>query len=101
MNDNIELDIITEAVKDFLKPIVKSVITESLAEAFEDMLKKNSKRYYTRDEACERLRIKTTTFYSLAKKGKIKLLKVEGKTLVDADELDSVVHTRRVYRCRH
>ena len=50
MNDNIEFDIITEAVKDFLKPIVKSVITESLAEAFEDMIKKNRKQYFTRQE---------------------------------------------------
>ena len=98
MNDNIEFDIITEAVKDFLKPIVKSVITESIAEAFEDMIKKNRKQYFTRQEVCERLHISTSTFYRLASIGKISILKLEGRTLVDADEFDAAVRKRQLWR---
>ena len=95
------IDVISQAIKDFLKPIVTDVITESLTEAFLALETKRRKQYYTRDEVCKRLRIGTTTFYRLVQKGKITILKIEGKTLVDADELDEAVQTRRVFRYQH
>ena len=95
------IDIFTEAIKQFLKPIVTEVIKESLSEAFLDLEEKRRKRYYTREEVCKLLRIGTTTFYRLAGKGKITILKVEGKTLVDADELDAAVAKRQVFRYQH
>jgi excisionase family DNA binding protein len=94
-------DIIITAIKEFLKPIVTEVITESLTEAFFSLEQKRRKRYYTRDEVCQRLHIGCTTFYRLANKGKITILKLEGKTLVDADELDKAIETRRVFRYQH
>lgn len=90
-------DMIREAFKDFLKPI----ITEAIAEANQQAEANREPRYYTREEVCKRLRIGTTTFYRLANKGKIRILKVAGKTLVDADELDEAVETRQVYRYQH
>ena len=101
MEKNIVINVITEAIKQYLKPIVTEVITESLTEAFYEMEKRRNKRYYTREEACKVLRIGTTTFYRIAKKGKITLLKVEGKTLVDADELDNAITTNQVFRYKH
>ena len=84
-----------------MKPIVTEVISESLTEAFLALEEKRRKRYYTRDEVCQRLHIGYTTFYRLANKGKIKILKIEGKTLVDADELDAVVEAKQVSRYPH
>lgn len=101
MMETAERDFIVDVIKRNLKPIVKEVITESLAEAFEDMLKKNRKQYYTRDEVCQRLKIGTSTFYRLANVGKIKILKLEGRTLVDADEFDMAVHERKIWRYQH
>ena len=95
------IDVISQAIKDFLKPIVTEVITESLTEAFLALEEKRRKRYYTRDEVCKLLKIGTTTFYRMATKGKITILKVEGKTLVDADELDAAVQKKEVYRYQH
>ena len=68
-------------VKDILKPIIAEAINEVNIETAE---RKKEKRYYTREEACKHLKIGTTTFYRLANKGKIQILKIEGKTLVDA-----------------
>ena len=92
-----ENDMISAFVRSYIKP----VIMEAFAEAASVQAQKSEKRYYTREEACIHLKIGTTTFYRLAKKGKITLLKVEGKTLVDADELDSAIETRTLYRYQH
>ena len=62
MNESKEIDVITEAVKHLLKPIVVEVLRESLSEAFLELEKKRRKRYYTRDEVCKLLRIGCTTF---------------------------------------
>ena len=88
---------IMDALKAFLKPI----IAEAIAEVGIATAQKSEKRYYTREEACRKLKIGTTTFYRLAKKGKITILKLEGKTLVDADELDEAIETRQLFRYQH
>lgn len=89
---------LASALEAFLRPIVGRVVTDCLTEAFAGMEPGRAKRYYTREEACERLRIGTTTFYRLASKGKITILKVGGKTVVDADELDGAVGRRELIR---
>ncbi|MBP5506082.1 MAG: helix-turn-helix domain-containing protein [Bacteroidales bacterium] len=91
----------TDAIRGLVKDILKPIIAEAIAEANAETAVKNEKRYYTREEACKHLKIGTTTFYRLANKGKITILKVEGKTLVDADELDEAIETRAVYRYQH
>ena len=58
----------------------------------------NRKQYFTRQEVCERLHISTSTFYRLASIGKINILKLEGRTLVDADEFDAAVRKRQLWR---
>ncbi len=88
-------------IRDFLKPIMVQVMTESLNEAFIAVEEKRRKRYYTRDEVCKLLKIGTTTFYRLVKKGKITILKAEGKTLVDADEIDNAVEKKTLFRYQH
>lgn len=88
-------------IRDFLKPIMVQVMTESLNEAFIAVEEKRRKRYYTSDEVCKLLKIGTTTFYRLVKKGKITILKAEGKTLVDADEIDNAVEKKTLFRYQH
>ena len=91
----------TEAIQGLFSSLLKPIIAEAMAEAGYQAATKSEKRYYTREEACHHLKIGTTTFYRLAKKGKIKILKIEGKTLVDADELDEAIETRQVFRYQH
>ena len=88
-------------IRGFVREILKPIIAEVFAEAGAVAAQKSEKRFYTREEACQHLKIGTTTFYRLAKKGKIHILKIEGKTLVDADELDEAIDTKQVYRYQH
>ena len=85
----------------FLKPLLVEVFLEAFDEAWFVQQQKREKRYYTREEACKHLKIGCTTFYRLAQKGKITILKIEGRTLVDADELDKAIETRRIFRYQH
>ena len=91
----------TETIKEFLVGLLKPIITEAVAEVGAMQTVKRERRFYTREEACDLLHIGCTTFYRLAKKGKINILKIEGKTLVDADELDEAIETRSVFRYQH
>ena len=91
----------TEILQDFLVGLLKPIITEAVAEAGIAQTARKERRFYTRDEACKLLHIGCTTFYRLAKKGRINILKIEGKTLVDADELDEAIETRSVFRYQH
>ena len=92
-----DIEMLQQLLRDFLKPI----ITEALAEFNPPPAPVKERRFYTREEACRLLHIGTTTFYRLAKKGKITLLKIEGKTLVDANDLDEAIETRSVFRYQH
>ena len=88
-------------IKGFFSSLLKPIIAEAIAEAGVAASQKKEKRYYTREEACQLLHIGCTTFYRLAKKGKITILKLEGKTLVDADDLDEAIETKAVFRYQH
>ena len=92
-------DTIMDAFRTILRPLVREVLDE----ATDSNASKENKttRVYTRKEVCERLRIGTTTFYRLAKKGKLTLLKVEGKTVVNADDFDKAIQTREIFRYQH
>lgn len=91
----------TDSIKDFLVGLLKPIITEAVVEAGALQATRKERRFYTREEACKLLHIGCTTFYRLANKGKINILKIEGKTLVDADELDEAIETRAVFRYQH
>ncbi len=84
-----------------LSSLIKPIVVEAIAEAGAISSQKKEKRYYTREQACQLLHIGTTTFYRLVNKGKINILKLEGKTLVDADELDEAIETRAIFRYQH
>ena len=91
----------TDMIRGFFTNLLKPIIAEAIAEAAVTAAQKSEKRYYTREQVCKLLHIGTTTFYRLANKGKITILKLEGKTLVDADELDEAIQARQVYRYQH
>ncbi len=86
-----------EAVKGFLKPI----IAEAMAEVQPQSGQSDTTRYYTPQEAWEHLKISRAAFYRLVGKGKIELLKIGGKSLVNADNLDGAIQRREIYRYKH
>lgn len=92
-----DLDMLKECLTNILRPI----IFEAVREAFAEQNKKPTKRYYTPQEAWTHLKISRTTFYRLISTGKIEILKIGGKSLVDADKLDSAIERREIYRYKH
>ena len=92
-------DTIMDAVRSILKPIVREVLDE--ANANQPSTPHNHRRVYTRQQVCNMLQIGTTTFYRLVKKGKLTILKVEGKTVIDADDFDKAIDDKEVFRYQH
>lgn len=82
----------------FVKDIIKPIVVEAYREAIAEEKAHPQQRFYTREETCRLLNIGTTTFYRLAKKGKLQILKIEGKTLVDAETLDQAIDNRSIFR---
>lgn len=90
-----------DMLKGFVASILKPIITEAVQEATAQQNAKPTKRYYTPEQAQEHLQISRATFYRLVSKGKIEILKVGGKSLVDADELDGAIERREIFRYKH
>jgi excisionase family DNA binding protein len=90
-----------DMLKGFVASILKPIITEAVKEATAAQNEKPVKRYYTPEEAWAHLKISRATFYRHVSNGKIELLKIGGKSLVDADELDGAIERRELYRYKH
>ena len=90
----------TDAIKAILTDLIRPIILEAVQEAFDNMekVKGQTKRYYTVQEVCKILRIGVTSFYRMVNKGDIELLKIRGKSLVDADKLDGQVQRKEIFR---
>ena len=52
----------TDMIRGFVKNILKPIIAEAIAEVGAESAQKSEKRYYTREEACQHLKIGTTTY---------------------------------------
>lgn len=90
-----------DMLKGFVASILKPIITEAVKEATATANSKPLKRYYTPEEAWQHLKISRATFYRHVQNGKIEILKIGGKSLVDADELDGAIERRELYRYKH
>ena len=90
----------TETIKAMLTDLIRPIILEAVQEAFDNMekVKGQTKRYYTVQEVCKILRIGVTSFYRMVNRGDIELLKIRGKSLVDADKLDGQVQRKEIFR---
>ena len=90
-----------DMLKGFVASILKPIITEAVKEATAAQNTIPEKRYYTPEQAQEHLHISRATFYRLVSKGKIVILKIGGKSLVDDDELDDAIERKEIYRYKH
>jgi excisionase family DNA binding protein len=91
----------TEVIKSLLTEIIRPIVIDAVETALNNKDNNPRKRYYTSQEAMEHLRISRATFYRLVKKGKIDILKIGNRSLIDADLLDEAVERREIYRYKH
>jgi excisionase family DNA binding protein len=90
-----------DMLKGFVASILKPIITEAVAEATAKQNTTPEKRYYTPEQAWEHLHISRATFYRNVKKGRIEILKMGSRSLVDADALDEAIERKEIYRYKH
>ena len=90
-----------DMLKGFVASILKPIITEAVAEATAKQNTTPEKRYYTPEQAWEHLHISRATFYRTVKKGRIEILKMGSRSLVDADALDEAIERKEIYRYKH
>ena len=91
----------TNQLKSFCQELLRPIIVEAVKEAVPKELTRKEKRYYTRQEVCDMLHITPPTFYSYVSLGLIKKVKIEGRTLVDADEFDEAFKEEELVRYKH
>ena len=90
-----------DALKQVLIEILRPIVVEAVREAMTDVKVNPPKRYYTVEEAMAHLKISRATFYRRVGYGEIEILKIGGKSLVDADALDGAIQRREIYRYKH
>ena len=92
-----EIDMLKECLTKILRPIIFEAVREAVAQPQQ----KPIKRYYTAEEAQKHLKISRSTFYRHVNQGRIEILKIGSKSLVDADKLDEAIERRDIYRYKH
>ena len=90
-----------ESFKEWLTEIIRPIIFEAVDAAYIEKKANPPKRYFTPDEAQKQLKISRATFYRLVGKGKIQILKIGNKSLIDADALEKSIQKREIYRYKH
>lgn len=72
-------------------PSTKNVVAQDDDLNEESATKYVEKRFLTRLEFCDELRISETTYHSLALRGIVKPIKIGRRTLIPASEVDAVI----------
>lgn len=82
-----------DAIKTFVKGLVKESVDEALATSMPKYLEKKVERFYSVEEACQMLKIKKTAFYDRIKSGTVRTVKKGTARLVYADDLDALLES--------
>ena len=93
---------VTEIFQDFcnnvLRPIIKDAVNEALPK---QEITAEEKRYYTVIQAAKLAHVSIATIYRWSTGGVVEFKKIEGRTLLDADEFDAKIRSKRLVRYKH
>lgn len=89
---------VQNAFRSWLKDLIKEAVTEVITERMPDLIKESETeqhnplgRFYTRAEVCEKLSICHATFHNWVNAGKLKSVKIQGRSYIDAVCLDKAL----------
>ena len=85
-------------LREYIGSIVKESVAEALKEEVPKYLKKPEKRYYTINQVCELMGIRRSTYFTRAQRGDFVIRKEGHATLIDADDLDEKMATKRLFK---
>lgn len=77
-----------QMLEDAIKGVVKEVIPKE-------------KKFYTRQEVADKIRVSLPTIHSLVNSGKLICHKIGGRSLFDSEEIDRAIEEKRIFKyCR-
>lgn len=79
---------------------LKSMLTEVVEQAVMKIVPKE-KKYYSRQQIAEKFGVSLPTVHGWINSGKLVALKMGGRTLFDADEVDEAVKEKRILKFKH
>lgn len=86
---------VQQAIGSWLKDLIKEAVKEVLQETMPDYIRETEsqqpnplERFYTREEVCEKLNICHATFHNWVNVGKLRRVKIQGRSYIDAACLD-------------
>ena len=84
---------VQQAIRSWLKDLIKEVIQEIMTENTQltESQFNPLERFYTREEVCEKLNICHATYHNWVNGGKLKKVKIQGRSYIDAACLDKAL----------
>lgn len=89
---------VQQSIRSWLKDLIKEAVKEVLQETMPDFIKETEllqfnplERFYSRDEVCQKLSICHATFHNWVNAGKLKTVKIQGRSYIDAACLDKAL----------
>lgn len=92
MEESILIQISKENLKTMLAEVVEEAVTKIVPK---------EKRYYSRQQISEKFKVSLPTVHGWINSGKLIALKIGGRTLFDADEVDNAIKEKRVLKFKH
>lgn len=87
-----EQTIFIQLTKNELLEIISNEVKNALSE------KPKEARYYTREEVCDLLHITKGCLHNYMRQGRLKALKLGGRTLFDANEIDKAIERKELLK---
>ena len=82
---------------EIVEPFI-DIIVDKVAAKVKEMASAREPRYYTRREVCKVLGISLPTLHEYTKRGDLQAMKVNGRVLYDAWQVDDAVRTHIIYK---
>lgn len=81
-------DLIIEAVSEAIRETLPLILEEQFSNESDPL-----KRFYSREEVCRKLSICKATYHNWIKAGKLKVVKIQGRSYIDAVCLDKALES--------
>lgn len=94
------------ALKDAFNNSIRETVDSAIEAAVDKAMKKYSElckpvETYTRQQVCEVCHISLPTFHAWVKDGSLKTVKMNGRTLVRKEDLESLMRSKRIVHYEH
>lgn len=84
-------DLIIDAVSDAVRETLPMILEGKISTASDPL-----KRFYSREEVCRKLSICKATYHNWVNAGKLKVVKIQGRSYIDASCLDEALENGRI-----